>query len=283
MLSRRSQSWECYQYQYRNGDKLLHLVLPIVVYHGDEEWKVRDFADHFDLPHPDLKRYIPFFSYELLDLSQVSNEMLFQLEYGFMLRSSFLLYKFRRDKAMLLQFIGKIFNFANESNLPEDIVIQTLQQLLQYIYSSYKLTKSDMQKMKENIFEGVAYLPGSLWDQAVQEGKIEGEAKGKLEGIIEGEAMEKLITTLEEELELLSRMSAQDLPYDLMRKLTDVPEALLLAFREVYTPETTAHLLEQVRNARTLNDLPAIRQHLREALLAFGIVEEVAQGYLAER
>ncbi|MEZ4988645.1 MAG: hypothetical protein R2795_27100 [Saprospiraceae bacterium] len=80
---------------------------------------------------------------------------------------------------------------------------------------------------------------------AVQEGKIEGEAKGKLEGIIEGEAMEKLITTLEEELELLSRMSAQDLPYDLMRKLTDVPEALLLAFREVYTPETTAHLLNR--------------------------------------
>ncbi|MEZ4986385.1 MAG: Rpn family recombination-promoting nuclease/putative transposase [Saprospiraceae bacterium] len=73
---------ECYQYQYRNGDKLLHLVLPIVVYHGDEEWKVRDFADHFDLPHPDLKRYIPFFSYELLDLSHVSNETLFQLNTG---------------------------------------------------------------------------------------------------------------------------------------------------------------------------------------------------------
>ncbi|MEZ4988644.1 MAG: hypothetical protein R2795_27095 [Saprospiraceae bacterium] len=88
-----------------------------------------------------MKRYIPFFSYELLDLSQVSNETLFQLEYGFMLRRSFLLYKFRRDKAMLLQFIGKIFNFANESNLPEDIVIQTLQQLLQYIYSSYKINQ----------------------------------------------------------------------------------------------------------------------------------------------
>ncbi|MEZ4985459.1 MAG: hypothetical protein R2795_10545 [Saprospiraceae bacterium] len=47
--------------------------------------------------------------------------------------------------------------------------------------------------------------------------------------------MEKLITTLEDDLELLSRRSAQDLPYDLMRKLTDVPETLLLAFREVYT------------------------------------------------
>ncbi|MEZ4986386.1 MAG: hypothetical protein R2795_15330 [Saprospiraceae bacterium] len=62
-----------------------------------------------------------------------------------------------------------------------------------------------------------------------------------------------------------------------------MPETLLLAFREVYTPETSAQLLERVRDARTLNDLPAIRQHLFDALLVFGIVEEVAQGYLAER
>ena len=196
-----------------------------------------------------------------------------------MLRSTFLLYKFRRDKNAFLRFVGKIFNFANESNLPEDIILQVLQQLLQYIYSSYKLTKSDMQKMKENIFEGVAYLPGSLWDQAVQEGKMEGEAKGKMEG----EAIEKLITALEDELELLSRMAAQDLPYDLMRKLTDVPDELLLAFCEVYTPEAAEHLLTQVRHARTLSDLPAIRQHLLESLLAFGITDAVAWGYLEGR
>ncbi|MEZ4986490.1 MAG: hypothetical protein R2795_15875 [Saprospiraceae bacterium] len=239
---------------------------------------VRDFADHFDLPHPNLKRYIPFFSYELLDLSQVSEQTLFHLEYGFMLRSTFLLYKFRWDKPMLLHFGGKIFNFAKQSDLPEDVVVEAALQLLHYIYKAYKLNTSDMEQLKENFFEGVDYEPGSLWDQAIQLGEAKGEAKGKLEGKLEGEAIGELISTLDEELELLSRMSAQDLPYDLMRKLTDVPEALLLAFREVYTAETAAHLLEQVRDARTLNDLPAIRQHLFDALLVFGIVEEVAQG-----
>jgi len=164
-----------------------------------------------------------------------------------------------------------------------DVVLQVLQQLLQYIYSSYKLTKSDMQKMKENIFEGVAYLPGSLWDQAVQEGKMEGKMEGEAIGEAKGEAKGELIFTLEEELELLSRMAAQDLPYDLMRKLTDVPEALLLAFCEVYTADTAEHLLAQVRHARTLPDLPAIRQHLLEALLAFGIADTVARGYLEGR
>lgn len=154
-------------------------------------------------------------------------------------------------------------------------MLQVFQQLLQYIYSSYELTESDMEKLKENIFEDVAYLPGSLWDQAIRKGKIEGE--------MEGEAKEKLITTLEEELELLSRMAAQDLPHDLMRKLTDVPETLLVAFRDVYIPETAEHLLAQVRHARTLPDLPAIRQHLLDALLAFGISDAVAQGYLEER
>jgi hypothetical protein len=163
--------------------------------------------------------------------------------------------------------------------MPEDIVLQVLQQLLQYIYSSYKLTESDMDTLKENIFEDVAYLPGSLWDQAMQKGEAKGEARGKMEG----EAIGELITALEEELELLSRMAAQDLPYDLMRKLTDVPDELLLAFCEIYTADTVEHLLAQVRHARTLPDLPAIRQHLLESLLAFGIADAVARGYLEGR
>lgn len=270
---------ESYQHQFRSDCKPLRLVLPVVVYHGDQAWKVRDFADHFDLPAPELKRYLPLFSYELLDLSQVSEQTLFHLEYGFMLRSTFLLYKYSGDNEALLRFAGKIFNFANEPSLPDDIILQVLQQLLQYIYSTYKLTESDMEKLKENIFEDVAYLPGSLWDQALQKG----EAKGKMEGEAIGEAKGELIFTLEDELELLSRMAAQDLPYDLMRKLTDVPDELLLAFNEVYTADTAEHLLAQVRHARTLPDLPAIRQHLLESLLAFGIADAVAWGYLEGR
>jgi hypothetical protein len=239
----------------------------VVVYHGDKVWKVRNFTDYFDLPDPALKRYLPMFSYELLDLSQVSEQALFHLEYGFMLRSTLLLYKYRGDSETLLRVVGKIFNFANQSSLPEDTMLQVFQQLLSYIYTAYTLNKSEMEKLKENLREKVDYLPGSLWHQA----------------ILEGEAKEKLITTLEDELELLSRMAAQDLPHDLMRKLTDVPEALLVAFRDVYTPETAEHLLAQVRHARALPDLPAIRQHLLDTLLAFGIADAVAQGYLEER
>ena len=148
---------------------------------------------------------------------------------------------------------------------------------------SYKLTESDMETLKENIFEDVAYLPGSLWDQAIRKGEAKGKLEGEAKGKMEGEAIGELITTLDEELELLSRMAAQDLPYDLMRKLTDVPEALLLAFCEVYNPDTAEHLLTQVRHARTLPDLPAIRQHLLKALLAFGLADAVAQEYLQGR
>jgi thioredoxin-like negative regulator of GroEL len=113
----------------------------------------------------------------------------------------------------------------------------------------------------------------------VQEGEAIGEAKGKMEG----EAIGELITALEDELELLTRMAAQDLPYDLMRKLTDVPDELLLAFCHVYTADAAEHLLAQVRHARTLPDLPAIRQHLLESLLAFGITDAVVRGYLEGR
>ncbi len=270
---------ESYQHQYRSDNKVLRLVLPVVVYHGDQAWNVRDFADYFDLPDSALKRYLPLFSYELLDLSQVTEQTLFHLEYGFMLRSTFLLYKYRGDNETLLHFAGKIFNFAKQQGLADHLKLEAFLQLLHYIYKAYSLNQEEMQELRTNIMEEAGYLPGSLWDQAVQEGEAKGEARGKMEG----EALEKLLTSLEDELELLSRMAAQDLPYDLMRKLTDVPEALLLAFRDGYTPETAEHLLDQVRHARTLSDLPIIRQHIRVALLNFGIADAVAQGYLEGR
>jgi hypothetical protein len=39
-----------------------------------------------------------------------------------MLRSTFLLYKYRGDNETFLHFAGKIFNFVVESGLPEDVV-----------------------------------------------------------------------------------------------------------------------------------------------------------------
>ncbi len=53
------------------------VVIPIVLYHGQQKWKVvRAFSDLLDIPEDlsnPLRKYIPDFTYELIDLSPTAN------------------------------------------------------------------------------------------------------------------------------------------------------------------------------------------------------------------
>jgi len=116
------------------------------------------------------------------------------------------------------------------------------------------------------------------------EGKLEGEAKGKLEGKLEGEAKGKLeakmVTTIETDLELLCRMAKENVSYDLMRRLSDVPESFLTAFRTSWSADKADALLVLAAQARERSGIDNIRKHLMDALVSFGIPMEASKSYL---
>ena len=49
-------------------------VIPVILYHGKEEWKVRRFSDYFEGIDEIFCRFVPEFEYLLTDLSKYSNE-----------------------------------------------------------------------------------------------------------------------------------------------------------------------------------------------------------------
>ena len=52
----------------------LPVVIPIIIYHGIEKWKVKPLHSYFDNIDEDLMPFIPNFAYILSDLSMYSNE-----------------------------------------------------------------------------------------------------------------------------------------------------------------------------------------------------------------
>ena len=53
--------------QIKDKEKLT-IVIPIIIYHGEENWKVRSFYDYFEGIDDILKQYIPNFNYQLTNL-----------------------------------------------------------------------------------------------------------------------------------------------------------------------------------------------------------------------
>ena len=78
------------------------LIIPIILYHGNEQWTKKTFSDYFQLPDKNLQRYIPNFEYILNDLSKYSDEEILKLEVG-VLMTTLLLFKHKGDKDFLLQ------------------------------------------------------------------------------------------------------------------------------------------------------------------------------------
>ena len=91
--------WEA---QIRNHEPL-KLILPIIIYHGQQKWNAKPFADYFvgpDLPNS-LEPFIPSFEYWLTDL-QASSDGEIRTKYSPVdLRISFLLMKHIGRKSIL--------------------------------------------------------------------------------------------------------------------------------------------------------------------------------------
>jgi len=94
------------------GKKKLTLILPIIIYHGQQKWQSKAFSDYFDLPDDRLKQYIPNYNYELVDLQKIPDDWLLKLSFGHYLKSTFLVFKHKNDKDFLYQFQEEIFIFV---------------------------------------------------------------------------------------------------------------------------------------------------------------------------
>jgi len=86
-------------------------VIPIIFYHGIEEWNSGSFKNYFDDIDENLEQFLPSFDYLISDLSNYSDDEIQNIFQSMILRTSFLLMKniFQED-AKILQKLFKIFS-----------------------------------------------------------------------------------------------------------------------------------------------------------------------------
>jgi predicted transposase/invertase (TIGR01784 family) len=187
-----------------NNNKPPRVIIPVVFYHGADQWKIpMSFADQFDVDD-ELKRFLLDYRYVLFDTNNwdFRDESNKELKKNVFLFTSMVFMKaaYKNDTEAIME----IFNFWHERGFIEnkDIVLF----FLAYISHTHEISRDKLKKMlddskigggeimptlaqqfkeefREEFREEFMQTLGSqLKDQGKEEGKEEGKREGKREG-----------------------------------------------------------------------------------------------------
>lgn len=168
-----------YQKQLREK-KNPELIIPILYYHGRQNWKFKPLAQYFDDYPEILKGYLPFFTTEFVNLQQVPPKQILALANG-MLSSAILLQKYYFDPDHLHTYIHAIIENIIpylESNITETIFV--------YLIKGTRIVKSDFAEAIKKLPGDMSTKTMTLYDQLILEGKEQGILEGKEQGLAEG-------------------------------------------------------------------------------------------------
>ncbi|MDP5170856.1 MAG: Rpn family recombination-promoting nuclease/putative transposase [Bacteroidia bacterium] len=155
--------------------KRLTPVIPVVVYHGKQKWKLRPVISDFTGIDEQIKAFIPGFDYLLTDLSQFSEEELMSMENNWV-KNSFMALKLSRHKAIVSRmndiFWGLDFSETNE------LSSRIIQRIILYLFQVSDI-KQDPNKVFENLDDSLKRKAMTIYDRAIQEGVTKGIEQGK--------------------------------------------------------------------------------------------------------
>jgi predicted transposase/invertase (TIGR01784 family) len=163
----------------------LQPIIPLVVYHGQWEWRTPiNLAGMYDGP-VDLSDYFPGFRYWLVDLSKFRDA---EIRGEAMLRLALLAIKYIRDQQALEQ-MPEIFDLMEKLAMTESTAEFVATVLRYFITGSDTITEADLrQTMEKHWPEGVMLMStiAERWvEQGMQKGLSQGLSQGRREGLLD--------------------------------------------------------------------------------------------------
>lgn len=185
-------------------------IFPILVYHGDSGWTHGvHFHDIVNIPHDDMKPYIPNFQYFLSDATTEDEE---KYNTSVVIKCWFLLVKNIKTPAMrekLFEIVSLLHDF-----LDQDTAIEYVDIFYKYLANTDNIiTRTDAVQAVETIFPGRGADMARGW---AQEYVDEGIEKGKLLN-----AREMLIEALDINFN-------KNVPSDIQQKIQALNNRILL-------------------------------------------------------
>ena len=158
-------------YNYRRQEKIpATQIIPVILYHGKEKWKIRQISDYMQHDAAYLHEYTPAFKYILIDLADYSDEEIFAMEMGFLLRHILLLFKHKNDGQYVLRETKKIFIFENPK-LTQEEVNERNRIIFVFISRAFQLEEKEVKEMLEEMPETIKNIGMTTYDMFVEKGK----------------------------------------------------------------------------------------------------------------
>jgi hypothetical protein len=186
----------------------LPVIIPLVIYHGNDEWKIKttlgEMIAGYDTLPEDVKKYVPDYEYLLYDLSRYTDE---QIKGEVQLRILFAILRdiFTKDDNTIINTILRTVEYLRELS-DRQTGIEYFEIFMRYIMNAgQRLTKEDVdeiiRKVEKTYPEGsevVMTLAEKFREEGIQEGETKALAKiairllTKRFGILKGDTRAKI-------------------------------------------------------------------------------------------
>lgn len=228
----------------KEGTKELPMIIPLVIYHGKDNWNIKTtlgelITGYKDLPK-DIQKFIPNYEYLIYDLSRYTDE---EIKGQAQLRIILTIFRdiFTKDNKGLKKSIYRAAEYLQELE-DKQTGIEYFETFIKYIFNArVNFTKKDVGEIIDKISK--TYPEGSelvmtLAEIFRQEGKEEGIKKGIEKGIEKGIQQGERRKSLNYAVKLLTKKFGK-LPEEYKEKLNNADiEILDLIVEEIFSLES---------------------------------------------
>ncbi len=163
-------AWE---QMYKSKQKL-HLILPVVIYHGKEKWEYKTLDDIVEIPGHSFRQYLPDFEYHFTNINKFSEERILKIAQFMKLRNTLLTLKYGRDESYVTQNMGKIFINA-EKFVGDPLGTNFLETIFVYLLNVHQFDDEKLNQLIEIFENPVKKVMMSTYDRLVNKGIVQGE------------------------------------------------------------------------------------------------------------
>lgn len=133
--------------QLYQNNKRLNPIIPILVYHGRQGWKKRNFDSYFGKKLPEsILSFLPRFDYIFTHVTDMSDEQILELGTGLLI-NTFLMLKHIHDPDFIMHNAELIFINLTEPHSQQDFIVL----VLAYFYKNSQLAEEKIKHFIETL------------------------------------------------------------------------------------------------------------------------------------
>jgi len=226
------------------------VIIPMIVYHGEGQWRARLNYKDFFLYHEEMSCFIPDFQYLLWDASGYSDQ---EMKGEVMLRAALLALKYisRRD---LREHLPKILGLVRDLS-EKKTEIEFIETLIRYLLNAVPKEHATYGDIKEAVEKALSDRGGEIMPTIADSLREEGRKQGLEQGIQQG--MQQGIQQVQQGIIQTAREALID---TLEARFDVVSESMIKIINDINDPAVLRILLRKAVKAASIDEFTQIAQ-----------------------